>query len=378
VQGYEYVTGYIYQNDIVIDEDTEDITLLTRGNIVNEKVVYENGILEEREPDEYLVTIHQKENEITSLTEKVENEYKIFMDNLMGGMTVEEALKEAQANRDALEKTQESYNAMQEERRKEIFDLWETRNKEEEEGMTWNYYVSACLLIRDENRYLLEWLSWHLSQGFEHIYIYDNGVNEEVTDIIPENMKDQVTIIPWQEEYTNVQEEAYNNFLSNYGTETRWVNFIDSDEFVRMVEDTPMKAFLEACESYSIVRVDFLEYNANGLETYEDKPVRERFTQTVNVMDGIYHKDFIQCHRIDRMDRHYPMCSQRGNYTLEDIQEQVIIDHYYTKSWEEWKQKIERGSSDPDFLKWTNEFFVYNPDMAYLKEEENQVQEYKA
>ena len=33
---------------------------------------------------------------------------------------------------------------------------------------------SICLIIKDENEYINEWLEWHIRIGFEHFFIYDN------------------------------------------------------------------------------------------------------------------------------------------------------------------------------------------------------------
>jgi len=34
--------------------------------------------------------------------------------------------------------------------------------------------IAECLLIRDENRYLLEHLTYNAAAGVEHFFIYDN------------------------------------------------------------------------------------------------------------------------------------------------------------------------------------------------------------
>ena len=36
------------------------------------------------------------------------------------------------------------------------------------------YYISICLLAKNENNYINEWLKWHIDLGVEHFYIYDN------------------------------------------------------------------------------------------------------------------------------------------------------------------------------------------------------------
>ena len=116
-------------------------------------------------------------------------------------------------------------------------------------------------------------------------------------------------------------------------------------------------------------------------ETYEDKPVRERFTRQTDVREGFYWKNFIQVNRIDSFLMHYAYYDESKHLLFKDDQSNqdlFVIDHYYTKSWEEWQKKImERGGADPNYHKVLREFFFYNPDMAYLDTGENAVQSYE-
>ena len=133
-------------------------------------------------------------------------------------------------------------------------------------------------------------------------------------------------------------------------------------------------------EDYTEVYGSFVEYNANGQETYTDAPVRERFTRTTDVCSALYHKNFIQVNHIDNFKRHYANYNPKKYFVFrneEDNKDMFVIDHYYTKSWEEWQQKIKRGSSDPGYRKQLKEFFVYNPDMKYLDRGEDVVQGYE-
>ena len=84
------------------------------------------------------------------------------------------------------------------------------------------HFTCICLLIRDENRYLNEWLLHHLPIT-DHIYIYDNGIKEQVstaTSKLPKQDQSRITVIPYKNRYSHVQEEAYNHFLTHYGRET--------------------------------------------------------------------------------------------------------------------------------------------------------------
>lgn len=65
-------------------------------------------------------------------------------------------------------------------------------------------YSSICLLAKDENEYINEWLNWHINVcKFDHIYIYDNEIKntfnkfnykyDEFFEYNPE-MKDKIII----------------------------------------------------------------------------------------------------------------------------------------------------------------------------------------
>ena len=101
-------------------------------------------------------------------------------------------------------------------------------------------YSALCLIIRDENEYLKEWLDNHFAIGIDRIYIYDNGAKEApvgriVRSLQPE-YQNRVTVVDWIGEYKNTQCEAYAHCLEHYGETVNWIGFIDTDEFIRLVE----------------------------------------------------------------------------------------------------------------------------------------------
>ena len=255
--------------------------------------------------------------------------------------------------------------------------------KKLDESVSPIYYSSIVLLIKDENRYLKEWLTYHFPL-VDHIYIYDNGDKEQVSEITETlNTEEQgkITIQLFTDGYVDVQTDAYNDFLERYGSETRWVAFIDSDEFVTVTSEKTINDILKEKEDYTEIRMSFVEYNANGLITYEDKPVQERFTTENNRYANLYHKEFVQPVRVDHMNTHHAIYEFKNEYTryTDKNKEYFYVKHYYTKSYEEWKMKMGRGSSDPNCLKKFGEFFYYNPDLLYLRNNDEVInQEYTA
>ena len=46
------------------------------------------------------------------------------------------------------------------------------------------YMSSICLLAKDEDSYLDEWITYHIGIGIDHIFIYDNGSKNPISEFI--------------------------------------------------------------------------------------------------------------------------------------------------------------------------------------------------
>lgn len=240
------------------------------------------------------------------------------------------------------------------------------------------YMSSICLLAKDEDRYLDEWIMYHIGIGIDHIFIYDNGSKNPISEFIkkyPDNIQSKITVIDFSGEYDNIQTDCYSHYLENYSQLSTWTAFIDADEFINIAHYNSINEFLRQYDKVSVIAMDFVEFNANGQVKYEDKPVRERFTKRSEVENPDYApKVFVKCSRIDSFEIHYPMyCSKRFRAIDTDKETSIYLEHYYTKSFEEFKQKIQKGTCDPAWSRSLFEFFKYNPDMEYLKETEEDI-----
>lgn len=224
--------------------------------------------------------------------------------------------------------------------------------------------ISVCLLTKNENKYLKEWIEYHRGIGIDHFYIYDNNDDLSISDEIYEYCdKKNVTVTPWLTYCNHMQIEAYNDCLQKFGQENEWIAFIDTDEFIHCDNISNM---LEKYQQYDYIRIPWVMYNANGHLKYEDVPVRDRFKTTMecpSIYKNYAYKSIVRPSKIKHMDVHSPsLCYD--NYILAS---DITLDHYYTRSLEEWTEKIFRGSCSPQALKRYDEFFVYNQDLLPYK-----------
>ena len=227
-------------------------------------------------------------------------------------------------------------------------------------------YTAICLLIKDENKYLKEWIDWHLSIGINHFYIYDNASTIPVIETINSLYDDTslFTVVDWSGKYTHMQVEAYNHCLENYGSENEWIAFIDTDEFIHTPNNVDLNILLDSYKQYAYITIPWVLFNASGHLHYEDAPVQSRFTQTFDSENLFFkYKSIVQPNCIQSMSVHFA-----EKYTGETIEvTDIILNHYYTRSLEEWNEKILRGTCSPLSSRKYQEFFKFNPDLAEYK-----------
>lgn len=240
--------------------------------------------------------------------------------------------------------------------------------------------LSICIIIKDEGEYLPEWLDWHITQGVEHFYIYDNGSKIPVGQCIPEQYRCLCTV-NYAPDMT--QMDAYSHCLAEHKNETKWIAFIDTDEFIRIRDNRQIQELLrEIPDEADAIALPWVVYGADGQIHKSNAPVRERFRTVVNTYPRYLPsaKCIVRTQRVYDMSAHWPVShgrllrvvNARGDHIKDPIDPELrtdmaVIDHYFTRSLEEWSEKIARGSCDPTSSRAYGMFFQINPDMRDLK-----------
>ena len=380
--GYNKIIHELNENYIFVEDSEAEILYKGLDNLyyIDGKIVTKTD-----STDTYYSDLDSLNKEMSEAVSLVNDEYKLFMDNIISnGMTVEEASKISKENRDKKEKIQSKIDTLVAKHKEDIYNAIDSKFKAEEEAINYKYFLSMVSIVRDENEYLKEWMDYHFNLGFDHFYIYDNEseipVKEYLESINYENI-DKVTIVDWKTTDWS-QQDAYNNWLQTYGKESKWFLGADPDEFV-YIKDTSktLIEFLTENSDVTSIKCLWLHFNANGHETKTSDPVMERFTTSTD-WDDYKHggKKFSQSNRILRFRSYVPISkiAEAKEFDYEDsvVNEYFRLNHYYTKSYEEWVDKIKRGSSNPNFRRKYSEFFELNSDMEYLNTGEDFEQGY--
>jgi len=246
-----------------------------------------------------------------------------------------------------------------------------------------HFYI--CAIIKNEHRYLVEWIEHHLSLGFDAIYLFEDfgsKSHSEIADKYP-----QVHLITC-DEYFPIKRDydvgwarqirLYQKFLNEHRNEG-WCAFIDIDEYIMLNDGyTLQKLTEEHADTYGIA-LYWKQFNANGRIMHADKVV-ETYTHACECIrqDRKYaFKSFVNLNKarefwsqhlvenlIDVTGRRLSHSEPtKANYA------KVQLNHYFCKSYEDWCDRFVRGDLAPSHRKF-EQFFENNPKMrpvAYMK-----------
>src|SRR5690348_7730635 len=138
------------------------------------------------------------------------------------------------------------------------------RPKEKNTTSSTRYQLSVCALFKNEAKYLKEWIEYHLLAGVDHFYLYNLDSTDDYIKVLrPYIEKKQVTLVFWHD-FIGEQDEE-NLFIWALGTqipayenaarfraikETKWLVFLDVDEFLVSPQSHNLSSILEKYNDY--------------------------------------------------------------------------------------------------------------------------------
>ena len=225
--------------------------------------------------------------------------------------------------------------------------------------------IGVCLIIKNENEYLEEWLTHYRSLGVDKFFIYDNNSTIPIT-----SSDDDVEVILWSNESFGSQNEAYLNCCKTYSS-FDYIGFFDTDEFY-------YSKTMNIKTDINYLKEKFGDFNGLGIYwRMYGKPSPYLTDRQPMINYNQYHinnhiKSFINPKTINRFpDPHF--ASINGKYIDElcrDVvyptgrhkSEYVWIKHIWSRSEPEFREKIMRGDVNLRTQRFTNfdKYYEYN------------------
>lgn len=226
--------------------------------------------------------------------------------------------------------------------------------------------LSVACMARNEGRYLREWIEFHRLVGVEHFTFYDNGSNDNTAAVLaPYVRSGLVEVIPWPHFLPDcdTQALAYAHALSHAGPSTRWLAFIDLDEYLFAPSGKPLPEVLSDYEDLPALVVYWVMFGTSGHEEPVSGLRIEHFTRRAPIPSGpvkdpilAKYKSIVQPKFVSRIRGvHDFVVNADGSVGFDENRnrifkkrphkvsvQQIRINHYYTGSRSEWLSRFGR------------------------------------
>jgi glycosyl transferase family 92 len=218
-------------------------------------------------------------------------------------------------------------------------------------------YLSVCMMYRNGAEYLQEWLEFHRLVGFERFFLYDNGSTDGSNAVLaPYVAEGVVEIREWPEPFGGGRalRGAYNDCLARHRHDSRWIAFIDLDEFLFSPSGEPLSKVLADYESWPGICVNWALFGTSGHATKPDGLVIESYGRRADdpelnnkvklIVDpmrtlearGPHYFLFERGLPVD--ENHWPV----RNWLTKSVSfSRLRVNHYWSKSEDEWRRKLQ-------------------------------------
>ncbi|GAX74916.1 hypothetical protein CEUSTIGMA_g2362.t1 [Chlamydomonas eustigma] len=259
-------------------------------------------------------------------------------------------------------------------------------------------YVALCSIFKNEHGHLHQWIDYHRWLGVEKFYIFDHESSPPLSVELEEFVLQGTVELfyfsgtSWQldadrynsssRQFLSPQTWAYDNCFRWFGKRHVFMGMLDADEYIVIREGLEhgggqrpdLRSFLRPYEAYGGLVMQWQLMGPSGhvhrpqsetmLEYMQCMPkeVMQRFQEFRNVPFG-FTKSFTNTkHYMDGCNPH--VCALDGaKYMNEDmvpVTEEVIwevhwsrivVQHYVTRSIQDFELKMERGSGHSKYAK---------------------------
>ena len=225
------------------------------------------------------------------------------------------------------------------------------------------YELSICSCFKNEAPFLKEWIEYHLFIGYDHFYLYNNNSSDNYLEVLsPYISKGIVTLTDMP--VIPVQVPSYEDFSARFRNETKWVTFLDLDEFVCPLKDENVKDWLKPLSKHPVVCIYWKYFGSSGLIDHDfDKPVIEQYTQATDKFINIgkcfyntryeiakYNRGMIHSLSVKWHGISIPPVNESGNYSIWDCNRMgggrftIQLNHYWSKAFNQYIEKYKKGS----------------------------------
>ena len=239
----------------------------------------------------------------------------------------------------------------------------------------WQSYLAMCVIVRDEPFDLPEWINHYRGLGADAFYIFDHNSSVPLYTALQPIASDNHISYRYFNHFpsnSSTQVAVYNTCIRNYGDKHQFIGFFDSDEYIIQKKGAkPFVDFLRQHEDVGALAVNWRQFGSSG---HIQRPVGRvvdnyLFCYAADDPNNKHVKLIGNTQYIDRMETPHSALYTYEKFAVSENMERVdgpfsetisfqkyVLYHYVTRSLEDFKRKMARGSANLNIAK-TMTFF---------------------
>ncbi|KAK1410063.1 hypothetical protein QVD17_36596 [Tagetes erecta] len=219
------------------------------------------------------------------------------------------------------------------------------RAKPDPSVLNQKHMVCICTMLRNQARFLPEWVMYHALIGVEHWFIYDNNSEDNIEETV-ELLTDQgfkITRHLWP--WIKTQEAGFAHCALRARDICEWVAFIDVDEFLHIPSGAHLGSVINNLTDRPEVaelRISCHNFGPSGLKQVPAEGVTVGYTCRLGLPER--HKSIVQPDKLNptliNIVHHFHL--KDGFKHVNVYRNMVVINHYKFQVWEVFKEKFYR------------------------------------
>jgi Glycosyltransferase family 92 len=144
---------------------------------------------------------------------------------------------------------------------------WLSKYRHVDYADTHNSYLAFCLVVKDQNEDLREWVNYHYTLGASRFYIYDDGFSgpTPASAVLQDLIDSGVVVIKDTHKHPKQQLANYQRCLVSHRHQHQWLAFLDADEFIVVDEkNVSIPLMLSNYTQYGGVGLNWIMFGSSG------------------------------------------------------------------------------------------------------------------
>ncbi|KAF6165364.1 hypothetical protein GIB67_018808 [Kingdonia uniflora] len=229
--------------------------------------------------------------------------------------------------------------------------------------------MCICTMVRNQARFLREWVMYHARIGVERWFIYDNNSDDAIDEVI-ESLEESgegnnITRYMWP--WIKTQEAGFSHCALQARDSCKWVGFIDVDEFIHLPSALSLHDVLRnqssGFDKVGELRTGCHSFGPSGLKRVPAQGVTVGYNCRLNSPER--HKSIVRPEVLNstliNVVHHFHV--RDGIDYINVDRSLMVINHYKYQVWGVFKEKFYRRVATY-VADWQNEENVGSKDRA--------------